>query len=109
MANVHGPRKHCDSCLCFTRCDAENGSYRCGLTIAHEGPHRVVTGPSRAFFWGEFAKSGCVEWPCIKKPGHALPHSDGKGRSWSPTCGLDVDCCLLVDHEGPCLTSGSRE
>jgi hypothetical protein len=64
------------------RCDSVDGSNRCMGEPDHAGPHWADVGRSPAVLrWG-MRGYGCADTLCNRKPGHELPHRDGRGVSW---------------------------
>lgn len=66
------------------RCVSEQGSYRCQGSRNHRSAHWADVGRSPAVLkWG-MVGYGCSDPTCIRRPGHEMPHRDGKGVSWVP-------------------------
>jgi len=69
----------------LVRCSSIHGQYRCQSEVEeHELPHWAqLVDEAAAIRWG-VVEIGCYDPQCKEKPGHQLPHRDGRGCSWVP-------------------------
>lgn len=76
----------CRTCGRDLRCNAEFGTLRCQGEIDHPGDHWADNGTrtNAVLRWGVHSFYGCPDPSCVRKPGHPMPHRDGRGHSWEP-------------------------
>lgn len=65
------------------RCESRDNSFRCVGEEGHHGCHWAPLVGDKAFRWG-MRGWGCFDPICVKRPGHPMPHNDGRGTTWWP-------------------------